>query len=195
MSDELNRERKVPLIYPLAGVVIVAALAAVNWTMDPNDLWRWAVAGLFLPVAWAVFELLFRGGKALRDIRGAVVLAAGLLIVSLGFKAGDAAGLLGANGDEMTVRAFGVAMGLVLAVLGNAIPKRIEPLLAKHYAPGELQSVQRFAGWTFVIAGLGYAAVSLFMPIGTGNTVATTICAAAVVLVIGRWLLVSRRAS
>lgn len=182
-----------PAIYPLAGTVAVAGLAALNWILDPADITRWAIAGLVLPLGWGLFEILFRNRETLRDIRGSVVLASTLLIVTLGFRAADAAGILGMNGDDVTRRVFGIAMGFVLVVIGNAIPKKLEPMLAKTCSPARLQSLQRFAGWTFVLAGLGYAAASAFMPLAYANTTATTICAIAVILVLGRWMLISTR--
>jgi len=187
----MTTTRNRPVIYPLAGTVVVAGLAALNWILDPADIMRWAIAGLVVPLGWCLFEVLLRNRAALRDIRGSVVLASTLLAVTLGFRAADAAGLLGAGGDDVTRRAFGVAIGLVLVVIGNAIPKKLEPMLAKSCSPAQLQSMQRFAGWTFVLAGLGYAAASAFVPLAYANTTATTICAGAVILVLARWMLIS----
>jgi len=191
MTSEQISDPMVPLIYPLAGTAVVLILAAVNWSMDAGGAARWAIAGLFLPVAWTISEILFRNKPSLREIRGSVLLASALMTLVLGFKAASASGLLEANGGGLTERAFGVGMGLVLVVIGNFIPKKLEPMLAKTCSPARVQSMQRFAGWVFVLGGLGYAAASAFLPLAYASTVAMAICASALLLVLGRWMLIS----
>lgn len=187
----MTADHPTPLIYPLTATAAVALLAAVNWTLDPADLVRFAVAGLILPVMWALVELIFRNRRGLKQIRGSVVLAAALLILTLGFSAADAAGLLGDGGNDITRRAFGIGVGLMLAVIGNFIPKHLEPLFEQTCAPGYQARLQRFAGWVFVIGGLGYAGSWVILPEATADIVSTVFCVTAIVLVLGRWLLIS----
>ncbi len=187
----MTETRTIPLAFPLAGAALVAGLATTNWALDPEDAMTWAISGLFLPVAWGAFEVLLRGRKGLNEIRGSAVLAASLLTLTLGFSAAEAAGLLGSAGGDVVRRAYGVGVGLVLVIIGNFMPKRLEPMLEKRHSPAAIQSLQRFSGWTFVVAGIGYAGAWLTLPIGPANIVSTIICAGAVVLVIGRWVLMS----
>lgn len=190
----MTKSNTIPLIWPLAACTVVAALAALNYAYDPADLWRWALSGSFLLIAWSVFEVLFRGRRGINEIRGSVVLAAALLTVTLGFSALDAAGLLGIEGNDITRRAYGVGVGVLLVVIGNFVPKQLEPLLEKQCSAAAIQSLQRFAGWVFVLAGLGYAGAWLVLPLGPADTVSTTLCISAVVLVFGRWMLISAKA-
>lgn len=93
-------------------------------------------------------------------------------------------------------RAMGVLLGIVLIICGNFIPKTLEPLATQRCEPSRLQSLQRFAGWTFVLAGLGYAIVWLTFPIDRANGVAMAIVATGLVLVAGRtaWVAGRKRA-
>ncbi len=190
----MTKTNMIPLVWPLAGCSLVAVLAALNWAYDPSDLWRWALSGSFLLIAWSVFEILFRAGPAKNQIRGAALLAAALLIVTLGFSALDAAGLFGAQGGDITRRAYGVGVGLMLVVIGNFMPKQLEPLLEKKCSPAAIQSLQRFAGWTFVLGGIGYAVAWLALPMAAADTISTAFCVTAIVLVIGKWMLISAKA-
>ncbi len=47
--------------------------------------------------------------------------------------------------------------GLFVAFMGNALPKTLTPLSRLQCDPGRVQAFQRFAGWTWVLAGVGYA--------------------------------------
>jgi hypothetical protein len=68
---------------------------------------------------------------------------------------------LGVVGAEAPARGTMVLIGMLLVLYANVIPKSV----SQHSAKG--QSVQRVAGWTFVLAGLGYASIWAFAPIGT----------------------------
>ena len=183
--------KSVPVVFPLFASALVVALASYNWMLDPDDATKWIISGLFLPVSWGLFELLLRNRPAIYEIRGSVLLAASLLTITLGATVASNSGIMGADGDDISRRAFGIAMGMVLVVIGNFIPKRLEPVLEKSISPERLQSLQRFGGWIFVLGGLGYAGAWLVLPIQQADTVSTLLVATSVVLVAGRWGLLS----
>ncbi|MFQ5527557.1 MAG: hypothetical protein ACE5GX_15005 [Thermoanaerobaculia bacterium] len=83
---------------------------------------------------------------------------------------------------------MGVAMGLVLVIFANAAPKTLEPWAEARCGPAKSQAVQRFAGWTLVLAGLGYSLAWLTLPIDRVNARAMLIVVAGVLLVAGKVL-------
>ena len=82
-------------------------------------------------------------------------------------------------------RTMGVILGALLMVMGNFLPKRIKQLSDDDCEPSRCQPYRRFAGWTFVLAGIGYAGAWLVAPIEHAGTLAMSICATAVLLVVG----------
>ncbi|NKB86708.1 MAG: hypothetical protein GKS06_00605 [Acidobacteria bacterium] len=91
--------------------------------------------------------------------------------------------------EEAQRRLAGIMSGLVLAIFANSIPKHLPPLRGSKLSAARAQSYQRFAGWTFALAGLGHASVWLALPIHLANTMAIVIVGGAVLLVIATCLL------
>ena len=83
-------------------------------------------------------------------------------------------------------RGWGVSMGLLLVVVGNFIPKTLEPLARNRAADGKVQALQRFSGWAFVLGGVAYAAIWLVAPIEYANHASTALLATVVVVVVAR---------
>lgn len=122
-------------------------------------------------------------------IRNALILAAGLLALTLGVNAAEKAGWIG---EDAALRVVQVAVGLMVVYYGNLAPKTLEPMRAS--CPEErVQAIQRFSGWTLVLGGLGYSASWLFLPLPTAGVVATAVLATATVLVLGRLVWVYSR--
>lgn len=80
--------------------------------------------------------------------------------------------------SETSKRVMQVLFGIILMISGNLIPKSDEQCGA---AKG--QSLRRFAGWTFVIAGLVYATVWLVAPLEIARIISLSVVAASVLLV------------
>ncbi len=100
---------------------------------------------------------------------------------------------LGLVEGSMIKRVSGFALGVMLLLTGNSIPKRIAPLSEMKCEPSRSQSLHRFAGWTFVLLGIAnmLAWSSLSIPVATLVVFASL---AGILLVLGRcWL--ARRAS
>ena len=175
---------------PIA-MLLVVALGAWMWYLRPEHALKWAVSMFMLPVAWCGLELLKRTGtwrateadqlRLSRAITGAGLILAAALSLRL-------AETLDVLGGGISERAMGVVIGAVLVVCGNAIPKTLKPLAQEKCDPASEQALRRFAGWTFVLAGLGYAIAWLVVPLDWANLVATLIAAAALVLVATRLL-------
>lgn len=83
-------------------------------------------------------------------------------------------------------RGVGVMLGVVLMVTGNFVPK----LRLFESAAGAAQSeaIGRFAGWTFVLCGLAFAAVFWTAPADRVFVVPPFIVVAGFVAVLARWL-------
>lgn len=121
-------------------------------------------------------------------IQKALVLAGLILVVSLGLTMAVRSGWI--ETDTM-LRAQGVMTGLVLVLCANLVPKLPE----RAACLSKKQAVQRFAGWTLVLAGLGHMLAWLVLPLDLANPVAMALVATAVLLVLARVALAYRSGS
>jgi hypothetical protein len=126
-----------------------------------------------------------------RQIMPALVTAAFMLAVAAGLKYAQGMELIGREG---ATRAFQVMIGISLAVYGNFIPKDIAATRMA-CAASRFQSLVRFGGWAFALAGLGYAGLWAFAPVAIANVAAMPIVMAATIVTAGYcgWVLLSRR--
>lgn len=127
----------------------------------------------------------------INTIPRALAIAAGIIGTSLLASAAADSGLIGADAPE---RLLGALFGLILAGIGNGLPKHLGPLSDDRCGPARAQSYRRRAAWAFVLAGLGSALAWLFLPMSIASPVATGLIASSVVLVAG-FCLVARRSS
>jgi len=178
-------------------VLLVVVLGAWMWYLRPEDAPAWAAGMFFLPTAWAGGRLLKRMGairanNADRErLRRAVTGAGLILAASFGLAVVAALDLIDIAVSE---RAMGVVLGAVLVFVGNALPKTLEPVSSTRCAQTK-QTLHRFAGWTFVLAGLAYAAAWVILPVESAGIASTLVGAVGVLLVGGRtaWVLLTRR--
>jgi len=124
------------------------------------------------------------------QIRSALVSAGALIAVALILALVKRMDWLG---DDTARRAAGLFGGALLIVTGNFLPKQLGPLASKCGASCE-QSLQRFSGWSLVLAGMVYCAAWLFAPVEIARPVSMAACAASVVLIAGRILWALRKA-
>ena len=148
--------------------ILVAGLAVADWWLRPAHAAGWMIALAAMGAMWGAVALMARARpvSAWSDsevgfLLTAVTVGGFAFALALAIKLADA---LGVHDNAMLQRAFGVGMGGVLLVMGNAIPKVLAPLTAKQCTPSRTQTQQRFAGWTFVLAGIGYATAWIFLP-------------------------------
>jgi hypothetical protein len=66
---------------------------------------------------------------------------------------------------DLSLRLVMAIAGAFLVSTGNMIPKRLTPLSAMRCDATKVQSFQRMAGWTWVLAGLALAIGWLVLPV------------------------------
>src|SRR5690606_12041371 len=87
---------------------------------------------------------------------------------------------------ELAQRVQGVVMGLIVVVFANAAPKTLTPLARLRCDPVAEQAIRRFAGWSLVLGGLGYALAWLAAPLSIANPLGITLLATGGGLALGR---------
>jgi hypothetical protein len=174
-------------IAPIA--LVVAALGAADLYFMPQHALTWSIGMGAMAAVWIVAIFAGRASSARTDsdrsfLFLSVALAGLMIAVSLGV---PLAGAFGIGGSTLRDRALGIVLGLMLVVMGNMVPKVLGPLTAKRCSSARTQSLQRFTGWIFTLAGLAYVGVWILLPVPEADAIATPLCAAAVVLVLLRW--------
>ncbi len=188
--------RKIPGGVLAAILGSVALLSAWMAYLRPERLPFYAFTAVFLPAGWALVALIARrrrrSGRPEEESSGWIALGGLIIGVSL---AAEVAKSVGGLGETTAQRAVGVAMGVFLVVVGNAMPKILTPLTRQRCDPASVQSLQRFAGWAFVLAGLVYAAAwvvleplqaALWSGLVTGACVLVVVVRLALVIARGR---------
>jgi len=193
MTETTASVRIMPVGMPMTAMGGVAALAAFCWYLEPDEALIWAGVALLPPLAWAVIAFFRRGKNGVDEVRRALFFASLMLIFSLSFAAASSLDLFDPDGRTIVSNTYGLLMGAVLIFMGNYIPKRLPPLDEARYDIVKVQVLQRFAGWAFVVAGIGYALAWLILPTTPANIVATGLTLLATVLVVGRRVLTRLR--
>jgi hypothetical protein len=81
-----------------------------------------------------------------------------------------------------------VLFGVVLIYYANAAPKMLAPLSKRRCEPAAVQSIQRFSGWTLVLAGLAYCIIWLGAPLEVATVASTLAVASGLAIVLTRCL-------
>jgi hypothetical protein len=123
-------------------------------------------------------------------LRSALLFAGCLLVLSGAAKLAVRLGVL--DGAELSRRAGMITAGLVLAFIGNSLPKTLTPLSAQRCDPARAQTLERWSGWTWMLTGLGYAVVWMVAPFDLAPTVSIALVAAAMLLVVARMISLRR---
>jgi hypothetical protein len=173
-------------VLPFVGLV----LAMANWNARPQTAWVWAAAIAMLVVMLAVLRrariatrrapLDVSLGRRFASISGAVVFGALIIIIPLAVTLAHAYGVV--DDPDSGRRATNIIIGAYLVVIGNSMPKRIPPRSSMVCDGARAQAFQRFAGWTWVLCGLGFVIAWLELPIDIAQPVSSTIVIAAVLL-------------
>ena len=166
----------------------VIGVAALGFALAPAKSATWSIGIATMVGIWFVVAAIGRARSF--EIQSAsergflvtsVTVGAAILVVSLGRKLALSIGL---DGGEIVDRVIGIGICLALVAIGNTTPKILAPLAAKRCAPSQVQSLQRFVGWAFVLAGLAGVVGWLVLPtdkagswaaIATGVALASTI--------------------
>jgi hypothetical protein len=109
--------------------------------------------------------------------------AAGLMLaVGTGLKYAEGAGVIG---HDTAVRTIQVIIGLMLAAYANFMPKSLGSLRGSAAAARWAQSALRVGGWSFAIAGLGYAVIWAVAPMAIADVVSMAIVVSAMIGTLG----------
>ena len=177
-----------PIWYYLAPAVLVldASLAIADWYLRPA---HGAATFLALLLLGAMTLALVSGGSArddgapprsARGIRSGIVFAGLMMACSLG---ANLAGSLGeVDGKTLSWRALMAILGAFLVFTGNTIPKTLSPMPASPEDAARVQSLQRFAGWTWVLAGLVLSIAWLVLPVRVADPVTSFVVPLAMLL-------------
>jgi uncharacterized membrane protein len=161
-----------------------AGLAAGNWYLEPERFRSWTAALLLLAVLALVLWVGLRRVSAAAaprhaadSIRGGIVFAALIMAVSLSVKLTQS--LTPVGDSDLSQRLTMVILGAFFMVTGNAMPKMLTPLSVMQCDGAKAQAFQRFAGRTFVLAGLAFAAAWLVLSSDIAKPVSVTLIVAA----------------
>jgi hypothetical protein len=109
--------------------------------------------------------------------------AAGLLLAAAaGLKYAESIGLIG---RDMSARTIQVIIGLMLAAYANFMPKSLGSPRGSTEAARWAQSALRVGGWSFAIAGLGYALMWALAPLDIADVISMAIVMSAMVATLG----------
>jgi hypothetical protein len=183
--------RSISNVVAPALVGLTAALVVGNWYLLPDRAGAWVAALAVLAGMAVALVIMSRlasrsadeaGRHAIETVRASVVFGALIMAIPLGAKAAVALGTL-----DRADRATPVTMALVGAFLmftGNSMPKMLTPLSALQCDPARVQAFQRLNGWTWVLAGLGFAVSWLALPADVAQPVSVTFIATAILVVL-----------
>lgn len=163
-------------------ILLGLLFGAIAWSQRPEGALIWLTGMLTLPVAWALVAITGAlPGPDRPDTRrhiynslaGAGALVTGALMVT-------AATTLEAIPEDWSTRFGMIASALVLIVIGNGLPKKIEPGCSRSRG----LAVQRLLGWTFVVTGLVALVVWLSVPMAFARVVGFSVYGIAVVFTV-----------
>lgn len=149
-------------------IMLGLLFGAVAWSQRPEAALLWLTGMLTLPVAWALVAITGAlPGPEKPDARrhiynslvGAGLLVTGALIVT-------AAATLETIPEDWSTRFGMLTPALVLIVMGNFLPKKIEPGCSRTRG----LAIQRLLGWTFVVTGLVALVIGLTLPVPYAKT-------------------------
>ena len=168
---------------------LCAVLATANWAAEPGRVGTWLGVGpLLVGLALVSRFVLHRppssgpGRDATDAVRRGILFAALIVATALGARLAYA---LGAIADaDVSRRLPMVLIGIYFVFTGNALPKTLTPLSALRCDPARVQTVQRRAGWTWVLSGLTVAGVWLTLPLDPAKALSMAAIGAGVLVVL-----------
>ena len=112
----------------------------------------------------------------------AVAFAALILGMAAGLKYAQSLDLIAPDAAKRTMQ---VTIGLMLAAYANLMPKDVGPWRASALAMARSQSALRVGGWSMTLAGLVYAGLWAFAPLGFADVASMVVVASAMVITAG----------
>jgi hypothetical protein len=125
---------------------------------------------------------------SIRPICSAVVGFLGVTLLLMAIGLADEMGIIE---SVVAKRAIGFAIGLMLVVVGNSLPK-LRPL---HSSRAQVNSTasERLSGWALVLAGSAWIALFAIAPLNLARQVAAVIGIGAVTLIAVNWTWLARQ--
>jgi hypothetical protein len=117
-----------------------------------------------------------------RTLIAGLAAAALMLAVAAGVKYAEGASVIG---HDTAVRTIQVIIGLMLAAYANFMPKSLGSLQSSAAAARWAQSALRVGGWSFAIAGLGYAVIWALAPLAIADVISILIVVSAMIATLG----------
>ena len=174
-----------------ASPLVSIGLALANWNAKPAAAWAWAAVIVMSVVMVAVqrrsqLALSRSPGDAalvgsVDSIAGAVAFGALIMISPLALTLAHAYGVVD-DPDSGMRRTTMIIIGAYLAVTGNAMPRMLPPTSSMPCGGARVQAFQRFAGWTWVLCGLGFAMAGLVLPIEMAAPLSVALVGSAIVV-------------
>lgn len=181
----------------LTVVVTLAAiaLAIVSWALKPNPATEAATIVVLPLVWWALGRRRSPADPRLAATRTRVLQLAllGVAIISMldtGPELAIHVGLVGKEWLETVHRATGIAWGACLVVFGNYVPKLWRAWTCQDDGAAR-QRAARFAGWVFVLIGIGAIAAWTLLPESSAKYAMLALVIGQTVILLGRALLSS----
>ena len=112
----------------------------------------------------------------------AIVVAILFLASAAGLKYAQGAGVIGPDAARRTIQ---VMVGLLLAAYANLMPKDVGRWRSSTLAAARAQSALRVGGWSMTLAGLIYAGLWAFAPLGFADVASTVVVASAMLITMG----------
>jgi hypothetical protein len=120
--------------------------------------------------------------RSVRPICSAVAGFLGVTLIAMSFGLADKMGVID---SVIAKRAIGVSIGLMLAVIGNFVPK-LRPLNSSRVQANST-AIERLSGWTLVLVGCGWIALFVFAPLNQARYAAALIGIGAVAAIAVIW--------
>lgn len=162
----------------LALVALAALMALIGSGLHYTglvDVGEWLMTAGFIPVLWgagALFLALVETAGARRPFvnhtafLGILTGVGGMLAWTFGIILADQLHVIGREiAFVLAMRGSGIIFGLMVAILGNALPKMMLPRAPTRDGAARGLAYKRFAGWTYVLGALLYIANWLVLPI------------------------------
>ena len=124
------------------------------------------------------------------SIRRGLVYAGLMLAVSLAAKYATTRGAV--HAPDLSLRLMMAIAGAFLVSTGNMIPKTLTPLSAMRCDATKVQSFQRLAGWTWVLAGLALAIGWLVLPVARAEQMMFLLLPTGIVIIVALFVRLMR---
>jgi hypothetical protein len=117
-----------------------------------------------------------------KPLIASLAVAGVMLAVAAGLKYSESIGFIG---HDLKVRGVQVVIGLMLAGYANFMPKSLGSPRGSMEAARWAQSALRVGGWSFTIAGLGYALMWALAPLDVADVMSMLLVVSAMVATLG----------